>query len=199
MRDDNPEGFKFSSMEERELSKAVHTMVTNSRRYDEVLDTAVGNAVHEMMKDDAKTSFNKTLTLLNNGLSYAIDRVIGSSIFDNCEKGSYRGKTRFSSSPRTLTERRIHPKARRSVTNPPLLDLTTRIPQFAMDADVLSRTSTPKTTASTSKTRQWGSMKIGLEHPGRTPRHVRHSKRRSKPRSQTSLAQSIYPHRDPVV
>ena len=99
MRDDNPEGFKFSPTEERELSKAVHTMVASSRRYDEVLDTAVGNAVHEMMKDDAKTSFNKTITLLNNGLSYAIDRVIGSSIFDNCEKGSYRGKTRFSSSP----------------------------------------------------------------------------------------------------
>ncbi len=99
MRDDNPDGFIFTGTEERELSKAVHAMVASSRRYDEVLDTAVGNAVHEMMKDDTKTSFNKTLTLLNNGLSYAIDRVIGSSIFDNCEKGSYRGKTRFSSSP----------------------------------------------------------------------------------------------------
>ena len=88
MRDENPEGFNFSSTEERELSKAVHTMVASSRRYDEVLDTAVGNAVHEMMKDDAKTSFNKTITLLNNGLSYAIDRVIGSSIFDNNKKNT---------------------------------------------------------------------------------------------------------------
>jgi len=99
MKDDNPSGFEFSTIEEKELSRAVHNLVSRSRRYDEVLDTAVGNAVHDVMKNDPKNSFSHTMNLLNEGLSSAIQHVVGNHIFDGCDAGSMRYKTKFSSSP----------------------------------------------------------------------------------------------------
>ena len=99
MKDDNPAGFDFTPIEEKELSRAVHALVERSRRFDEVLDTAVGKAVHEAMNNDPKSSFFNTMNLLNNGLSSAIQHVVGNHIFDGCERGSSRQKTKFTSSP----------------------------------------------------------------------------------------------------
>jgi len=92
----------FSSQQEKDLSKAVHNLVSRGRcdRYDDpVLDIAVGRAITDAMRDDTKTSFAKTLTLLRNGLSKAITDIIGNSLFDNLGSGrESRGRTKFSSS-----------------------------------------------------------------------------------------------------
>ena len=120
MKDDNPAGFDFTPIEEKELSRAVHALVERSRRYDEVLDTAVGNAVHDVMKNDPKNSFFHTISLLNNGLSSAIQHVVGNHIFDGCERGSSRQKTKLPPPPHTLKERPIHPKPRRRAVKTPL-------------------------------------------------------------------------------
>ena len=75
----------FTQHEEKELSKALHAMVFKSRRdgvEDPVLDVAVGRVILEEMKNDTKSSFAKSMTLLRNGLSAAINIIVGNPLFD---------------------------------------------------------------------------------------------------------------------
>ena len=54
----------------------------------------MGREVQEEMKNDTKSSFAKSMTLLRNGLSAAINIIVGNPLFDDLGQGKGDGKAR---------------------------------------------------------------------------------------------------------